>query len=216
MDHPGLLTRIIKVPHFACNLLIKEALVGDGETNRNYINSETCCDMSVRFPDANRSTIVDQIEVVLTGAYESDFDFAQRWVENRIISTIPLEEKGRMLFHLAKENEYGASEGHARYQRSPFDLKSWVWMNVVELPEGFDTYTSLFMDKKAKAIKGIVRSTQCRHVKLVDTSPKHVFLCSGNLDQVDAATEAVKARVLWTFDESKKLLSKNRNHKKKW
>lgn len=199
----GLVTRILKVPRSADDRLVKEALVGTDERIRNYIIGETGCKIEVKF---------DPIEVLLTGTFDAgDFDFAQRWVENRIVSTVPDDQKGRMLFHIARDNDYGASEGHARYQRSPHDLKSWVWMNVVEVPDGFEACGGLFVDKNGKGMKEIIRSTGCRHIQLCDTLPKHIFICSGNLEMVNAATKAVKDRVLWALNEFKK-----RNYKKKW
>ncbi len=173
-EYPGLVKRIIKIPLFANDSLIKEALIGPDEKIRDYIFSETGCDMILR------------------------------WAENRIVSTVAEDQKGRMLFSLAKENSYGASEGHARYQRSPYDLKTWVWMNVVEVPDGFKPCKGLFIDKNGKAIKDIVRSTKCSDIQLVDTLPRHVFLSSESLDAVNAATEAVKDRVLWALNEYKK------------
>ena len=161
------------------------------------------------------ASLLDPIQVVLTGAFDDgDFDFAQRWVENRIVSTVAEDQKGRMLFSLAKENSYGASEGHARYQRSPYDLKTWVWMNVVEVPDGFQSCRGLFIDKKGKAIKDIIRSTKCSDIQLVDTLPQHIFLSSASLDAVNAATEAVKDRVLWALNEYKQ--RKYGSKKKKW
>jgi hypothetical protein len=210
-EYPGLVKRIIKIPLFANDSLVKEALVGPDEEIRDYIFSETGCDMILKFPNGS---VLDPIQVELTGAFDDgDFDFAQRWAENRIVSTVAEDQKGRMLFSLAKENSYGASEGHARYQRSPYDLKTWVWMNVVEVPDGFKPCKGLFIDKKGKALKDIIRSTKCSDIQLVETLPRHIFLSSESLDAVNAATEAVKDRVLWALNEYKK---RKYGSKKKW
>ena len=176
-----------------------------GEKNRNYLAAETGCDIQVKIPNGSRrSPLLDPIVVTLTGSYEGELDFAQRWVENRIVSTEPEDQRGRMLYYLAKYNDYGASEGLARYQRSPSDLKSWVWMVVVELPSGFEKCAGLFIDKHGKAIKEIIRNTRCRCISLSESFPKHFFLCEANLDIVNAAFDAVNDRVLWALEEYQK------------
>ena len=50
-EYPGLVKRIIKVPLFANDSLIKEALVGPDEQIREYLFGETGCDIILKFPD---------------------------------------------------------------------------------------------------------------------------------------------------------------------
>jgi len=206
------MTRIIKVPYFANEHDVKVALIGEDERNRSYLLQETGCDLQLKLPDpGNRSTLLDPMEVVLTGAFdEGSFDFAQRWVENRIIETVPNDQRCRMLYFLAKDNDYGACEGHARYQRAPWDLKTWVWMHVIELPSGFEKLCGLFKGNRGKAMKTIVRTTGCKRVILSDSLPRHVYICSPSLDLVNAAVDAVSDRVLWTLKEE------NERRKYRW
>ena len=193
------MTRTIRVPLFANEHYVKEALIGEGEKNRSYLFQETGCDIQLNIPDLGNNAI----EAVLSGASDGDFDFAQRWVENRIVSTVPDDQRGRMLFHLAKDNNYGECEGLARYQRSPYDLRSWVWMYVIDLPADYDRLYGLFLDKHGKAVKAIINNTGCQYIDLSESFPKHVFVCSPNLDMVNEAIKKVSDRVLWTLSEAK-------------
>jgi len=205
-----LMTRIIIVPQSANEGSIKDAFQQQGY--RNYILSETGCDVQLKIPDStNRRSFFDPIEVILTGDESAaDFDLAQRRVENQLASTVPSDQRGRMMFNIAKANNYGACEGQPRYQRSPYDFQTWSWMAVVELPAGFEKLCGLFMDKRGKALKAIIRMSGCNHVNLSETLPKHVFLSSPNLDAVNKAISAVSDRVLWTLQEE------SARKKKRW
>jgi len=147
------------------------------------------------------------MEVTVT-ADSSKIQSVQQKLEDAIVATVPNDQKCRMLFHLAKDNDYGASEGHARYQRAPHNPRTWVWMAIIELHPEFERMSGLFMDVKARAVKEIIRTTGCRCVNLSQSHPKHIYLYSEDLDTANRAIDAVKARVQWTMDE----YQRRRNH----
>lgn len=210
----GPLTRIIRVPAFANKHYVQDALIGEQEWGRQQCFHETGCDIRLNFPEDPNA--LDGISVALSGnVTEGDFDYAQEWVENRIVSTVPDEQKGRMLFYLAKDNGYGGAsgKGEARCQRSPHDFSTWVWMSVVELPPGFERLHGLFIDTGGKSVRAIVRKTGSN----VHLNKGHVFIEGPNPDSVHQAIEAVTARVIWSLrkaNEGKK--KKNKKKKQKW
>jgi hypothetical protein len=200
---PPALKRTFRVPQFANEHYVKDALIGENEKNRQIMLQETGCDIELKIPEAVVLPLAP-MKVILTGPSEGDLDYAQRFAENRIVSTVPEDQRGRMLYYLAKDNAYGTCEGAARYQRSPFDLRTWSWMCVVELPYEFDALHGLFVDKGGSAMKAIVRKTGCSKIHLSDSLPKHTLIMSHNLEAVNAAIHAVHDRVLWVLRESKK------------
>lgn len=200
---PPALKRTFRVPQFANEHYVKDALIGENEKNRQIMLQETGCDIELKTPEAVVLPLAP-MKVILTGHSEGDLDYAQRFAENRIVSTVPEDQRGRMLYYLAKDNAYGTCEGAARYQRSPFDLRTWSWMCVVELPYEFDALHGLFVDKGGSAMKAIVRKTGCSKIHLSDSLPKHTLIMSHKLEAVNAAIHAVHDRVLWVLRESKK------------
>lgn len=135
---------------------------------------------------------------VITDA--DNIDDAREIIEDAIISTVSVDERPRMLYYLAKENEYGSSDGPARYQRSPRDPQEWLWLAVLETPPGFERLTGLFMDKGAKALKSIIAQSGVKIVNISDGLPKYIYTVSDDPDMVNRAAELVKRRIQWTMN----------------
>lgn len=130
-------------------------------------------------------------------------EMAQEMMEDEIVSTASLDERPRMLYYLAVDNNYGASDGGpARYQRSPHDAQEWVWMAIVETPPGFDICTGLFMDRNARAVKQMTQQSGVDMIKLSDGFPKYLYIMAYDASAVNKAVALVKGRVQWTMNES--------------
>lgn len=147
----------------------------------------------------------DPIEVQVTGA-GSHLGYAARLVEDKIVSTVPEEQRGRMLYLLATINDYGGSSyGPARFQRSPNDLATFVWMAVVTVPRNFERdYQSLFISRGGTGINAITNKTKCRHITIINGRPTYIFLSDSDEKAVNEAVDAVKLRVKWAQERHKK------------
>jgi hypothetical protein len=106
-----------------------------------------------------------------------------------------------MLYYLAKENNYGASEGLARYQRSPRDPHEWVWMAVVGVPTDFYKYQALFVSTGGKALAEISRQTGCRKISIINSRPQYILVTGSDVDAVNSAADLLKARVHWAAEK---------------
>lgn len=137
-----------------------------------------------------------QVEVITDS---NNMDDAQEIIEDAIISTVSVDERPRMLYYLAKDNEYGASSGPARDQRSPRDPQEWRWLAVIETPPGFERFTGLFMDKNAKALKQIIAQSGVMVINLPNGLPKYVYILSDDPDMVNHTAELVRGRIQWTM-----------------
>ena len=178
-----------------------EAIIGErGQNHKRLLRETGCRRIRLQGHNVQNGPNAKPMEVTLT-ADSSIIQSAQQMLEDVIVSTVSPDQRCRMLYYLAEENDYGSSEGMARFQRSPDDPSRWCWMQVVELPPGFENCTGLFVDVKGKGIIEIQRATGCRCIYLSKTLPKHVYFYSEDLDAVNAAAEAVRARVHWCLDE---------------
>lgn len=177
-----------------------EAIIGEAGKNHKRLLRDTGC-RKIRLDGHNSQNRPNAEPMKVTVVGDSDrIDSAQHVLEDVIADTVPEDQRPRMRYYLAVENNYGASEGLARYQRSPFD-GTWIWMSVVECPQGFENCTGLFMDTRGRGVKEIVRTTGCRYIHLSNGFPKYVFVGSDNLGAVNAATESVKGRIQWALQE---------------
>ena len=170
-------------------------LLGENNRNLNALVRETGCNIRVFHLNSDqRVKDRKQIEVEVTG---HSLRRAREILEDKILSTVHREEWGRMLYYLAKDNNYGSgsSDGVARYQRSPEDPENWVWMAVVGLPSGFDKYAFLFIGKGGSGITQIKKHTNCTSISVVHSQPPYIFLSDVKRDAVNQAVEAAKERV---------------------
>lgn len=133
----------------------------------------------------------------------SKMQTAQELIEDEILSVVPRNQWPRMLYYFAKENEYGASDGPARYQRSPRD-GDWVWMAVVETPPSFAKYTGMFLGVRGEAVNEMVAKTGCYFIRVEDSIPKYIFLCARDMDMANKAVKLIEERVQWVLEEGEK------------
>jgi hypothetical protein len=171
-----------------------DTLIGEKGRNRKSLECDTRCKIRVSGLDAdNRGGKWWPIEVEVTG---HDLQRAREIIENKILSTVRREDKGKMLYYLAKYNHYGgSSDGIARYQRSPEDLNRRVWMAVVHVRSDFHKYSRLFISKNSSGISQIEEDTKCRFIHVVSSQPTYIFLSDSKLEAVNEATYAVKKRL---------------------
>lgn len=201
MANADVRTLTINIPLFADPIAVTEAIIGSAGRNHKRLLLETGCqriNLDGHNPLPGSAPLPMKVTLV---AHSNKIESAQRMVEDAIVNTVCQDQRARMLFYLAVENDYGASEGLARYQRSPIDSRMWCWMAIVEVPVGFERCSGLFMDRSAKAVKDIIAATGCRCINLSSTFPKHIYLWSEDLDAVNAAAELVEKRVKWTLQE---------------
>jgi hypothetical protein len=189
---------VIKVPSFANSIAVREAIIGEGGRNHKRLLRETQS-RRISLMGHNMQPPCMQVEVITDS---DNIDDAREIIEDAIISTVSVDERPRMLYYLAKDNEYGASGGPARYQRSPSDPQEWRWLAVIETPPGFERLTGLFMDKNAKALKQIIAQSGVMVINISNGLPKYVYILAEDPDMVNHAADLVKGRIQWTMKNS--------------
>ena len=172
-----------------------EAIIGTGGKEHKRLLRETRSRRIV-LKGHNMQPPCMQVEVITD---PDNIDDAREIIEDAIISTVSVDERPRMLYNLAKENEYGASDGPARYQRSPRDSQEWIWLAVLETPPGFERLTGLFMDKNAKALKQIIAQSGVYLINLSNGLPKYIYIISNDPDMTNYAAKLVEGRIQWTM-----------------
>jgi hypothetical protein len=185
----------IKVPHFADPARLREAIIGPGGINHKRLLRDTGCH------EIDLNLQPSSMQVTMT-ADSNKIETAQEMIEDVIVSTASYFDQAKMLYYLAVDNNYGASNGPARYQRSPNDHQEWVWMAVVETPRGFDNCTGLFMDRNARAVKQMIQQSGVNIINVSDSFPKFIYIMAYDPHTVNKAVELVKGRVQWTMNES--------------
>jgi hypothetical protein len=170
-----------------------DVLVGENDRNLMVLEHETGCNVRVFGMDSDqRAKDQKPIKVEVTG---HNLQHVQAILEDKIVSTVHREQRGRMLYYLAKDNNYGSSDGVARQQRSPEDRKKWVWMAVVGVPSDFEKYAGLFIGKGGSGIIAqIKKDTDCSIICVVKSQPPHIFLYDVKRDAVNEAAEAARER----------------------
>ena len=128
-----------------------DAIIGENGRNHKRLLRDTGCHrIELRgHASKQRGSNRDLMEVILKGT-SREIESAQRNVEDSIVNTVPKDQRGRMLYYLAKENNYGASDGLARYQRSPCDRHEWLWMAAIGVPTDFYKYQAISFQLEAK------------------------------------------------------------------
>jgi hypothetical protein len=172
-----------------------EAIIGPGGINHKRLLRDTGCH------EIDLNLQPSSMQVTMT-ADSNKIETAQEMIEDVIVSTASYFDQAKMLYYLAVDNNYGASNGPARYQRSPNDHQEWVWMAVVETPRGFDNCTGLFMDRNARAVKQMIQQSGVNIINVSDSFPKFIYIMAYDPHTVNKAVELVKGRVQWTMNES--------------
>jgi hypothetical protein len=171
-----------------------DTLIGEKGRNHKSLERDTRCKIRVSSLDAEkRGRTRRMIEVDVTG---HDLRRAREIVEDEILSAVRRKDKGKMLYFLAKNNDYGgSSDGIARFQRSPKDLKRRVWMAVVHMPCDFHKYSGLFVSKNGSGLTQIEEDTKCSIIQVVNSLPAYIFLSDSKVEAVNEAADAVKKRL---------------------
>lgn len=143
------------------------------------------------------------MQVVFT-VNSSKMQDAQELIEDAIVATVPVDQQPRMLYYLAKENEYGSSDGLARFQRNPRQNGEWVWMALVDAPPGFERCSGLFMDVRGRAVTDMIERTGVTFIQVSNTFPKYILAGGDDLERVDAATQLIENRIQWALEECKR------------
>lgn len=166
-------------------------MIGEKGRNHKSLVNETRCEIRVYGSEADsRGRNRLPIEVEVTGR---DLQRAREKVEDEILSAVRREDKGKMLYCLAKVNHYGeSSEGIARYQRSPEDLNRQIWMAVVSLSRHFNKYEGVLTSENVSDIAQIKKDTKCSFIHVVNSQPKYIFLADSKMEAVNEAADAVK------------------------
>jgi hypothetical protein len=164
---------------------LQERLIGKKGRNQKSLVNKTRCEIRVYGMEADstgRNRLPMEVEV--TGR---DLQRAREIVEDVILTMVCREDKGKMLYFLAKANHYGeSSEGIARYQRSPEDLNRKIWMAVVSFTRGVLTSENVL------DISQIKEDTKCSFIQVVNSQPKYIFLADSKMEAVNEAADAVK------------------------
>jgi hypothetical protein len=171
-----------------------DRLIGEKGRNHKSLEHNTRCEIRVHGLDADKEGRGSPpIEVEVTG---QDLRRARKIVDDGILSTVRREDKGKMLYHLAKGNHYGgSSEGIARCQRSPEDLSRRVWMAVVNVPRNFHKNGGVLTSKNGLGITQIKEDTKCSFIHVVNSQPKYIFLADSKMRAVNEAADAVMKRL---------------------
>lgn len=156
---------------------------------------------SHRIVGTQPSTALDEGHTTIES---SKMQAAQELIEDVIMSTAANKLRPRMLYYLSKENDYGASEGLARYQKSPSVYGEREWMAVIETPPDFNLCTGLFLDKNGKGMTEIANRSGCRNIHLSDVFPKYIYASSDDSDKVNAATKLIIDKIHWAVEQGPK------------
>ena len=145
--------------------------------------------------------------VVVMTIDSSKMQAARELIEDVIASTVSLDERPRMLYYLSKENGYGASEGLARYQRSPQNKRNgeWTWMAVIETPSSFSKHVAVFLGKHGDGIRSIVAQTGCDYIHVSRNNiKKYVFVCAREAKMANSAASLIADRVQWSVKKGER------------
>jgi hypothetical protein len=195
----------IKIPSWANQGRIGDAIIGEGGRNHKRLLHETGAS-KIKLIQANRNTplrdrrILPKVVVTIDPRY---MQAAKELIEDVIVRAVPKDHQELMLYYLAKENNYGASDGPARYQRSLRGNR--VWMFAIETPPCFAKYAGLFLGKRGRATREIIAKTGCYCVKVwAERNPTYVFVSAPDAEMANAATRLVNDRIEWTLEEGEK------------
>lgn len=172
-----------------------EAIIGEKGKNHKRLLRETGCH---RIELYGHHLQPPSMKIIFT-VESSKMLAAQELLEDVVVSTVPNEQRPRMLYYLAKDNDYGASDGLARYQRSPSVYGNYEWMAVIETPPEFKYCSGLFLDKNGRAMKEVAAKTGCHNIHLTDCFPKFIYASSDDMEKVNAASKLIIERVDWAL-----------------
>jgi hypothetical protein len=177
-----------------------DELIGENSKKYEALCNQTRCLIRVLHLNAaqKRGPNWEPIEVEVTGP-DDRLEYAAQHVEDAIVRAVPVKQRERMLYLLAKVNNYGgSSNGLARLQRSPKDPDTKVWMAVVHVPHHFERdHQALFVSRGGSGVKAIVNRTKCRHISIINGRPTYIFLYDSDEQAVNEAADAVIHRTQW-------------------
>jgi hypothetical protein len=182
-----------------------DAIIGEGGWNHKRLLHETGAS-KIKLIHANRNIplrdwrILPKVIVTIDPRY---MQAAKELIEDVIVRAVPKDHRELMLYYLAKESNYGASEGPARYQRSLRGNR--IWMFAIETRPCFTKYAGLFLGERGKATRDIIAKTGCYCVKVwTERNPTYVFVSAPDAEIANAATRLVKDRIEWTLEKGEK------------
>jgi hypothetical protein len=185
------------IPKIVDPLIIKEIFIGAGGCLHKKMEHKYRC--KIKFSGFPFAPQTEPLKAIVTGL-GSDVNGCIERMEHLLVESTPAVDRGRLLFHIAKVNGHGESEGKAIYQKSPLNPSTRIWMYAIDLPPRSREWTGLFIGKNGSLVKDIERRTNCT-VAIENGCIRYVLVTARDSRSCNKCVEIVTSKLAWCEDK---------------
>jgi hypothetical protein len=163
-----------RLTHVDFSFLYTDILVGDEGCILEELQNTYRCSISLHGLPFTKSRQPPRVTVTGQGP---NVDACVGRIEDLVVESASRCDKGRLLFELAKTNDYHKRDRQVYWQRS-FRSSNMTWMFAQDLPPHSNQYLKLFVGQDGQSIKEIEQQTACR-VEIENSGQVPYFIITG-------------------------------------